>query len=609
MRTRSLPIALVVLAVAGGAKAAPRPTAPAETDYALLEPRSAAAVADSTTQATVRWKAPQVADGVAGYVVSLNGEEVARTKSLTYAHKGLPPGRTHLFRVAACNADGAPGRPSKIAEATTGAEDGEVMPLESVGVFERGRDVLITWWTKERAAGRVEHGPTEKLGRTAAGADDVRVHVVRLKGLEPETTWFARIVSTGARGRRGASAVFKVRTGRAPHSILTRLDDAKRKRLVLPGDFVYRGAFRPPARATGGSRWGYGGTGLTYCPTGDPDGADDGHPGSLFGIGHGHHDKVSEISIPAPVVAADRKRGKLPEARTLQPFADITGGLKARHKFDDAGGLAWIGKRPGQDADRIYWSFYIYYAVQSAGTIDHPAFGRSSLDLARPDARGLWHVGPYRTSAFHPKKTANYMFDAPRKWADDHAGRLCLVTGKGDGCGNGGTSHGPSMVAFGPWTDGSPPPDRAALTAKVLVTYPPKRQDFPYWSPSDAWTGGAWLTAGEKSAVLICGRRALGERYYGKPRPGDGGGGKGYHGTPYEAQFLLYDPADLEAVLAGRKRPREVLPYAVFRPREYLWGGGRRLGAAAFDRRRSVLYVFEPLGERPLIHVFAVAPT
>jgi len=601
---------LWILAIVSGVAlpAAGQCMAPAVRDYAMLEPRGATAVADSPTRITVRWKAPQSPERVAGYRVYFGGEEVARTDERTYTREGLQPGVTYLFRVAAFSAEGKLGRASKIAEATTPAPDGDVIPLTSVGIFERGRDVLVTWWTKDPATSRVEYGTTAKLGEVKEGPAKTIVHTVRLTDLTPDVVYYLRLASTDAQGRTGRSTITRVRTGRQIHSIETCLDDAKRKRLLLPDNFVYRGAFRPPATRGDASRWGYGGAALTYCPTGDAGGKADGYPGSLFGVGHGHHDMVSEISIPAPVIPKVRKASELPVARTLQKFADITGGLKARHRFDDAGGLAWLQKQPGQETDRIYWSFYIYYAVQGLGAIDHPAFGSSALDLSTPDARGLWHVGPYGNANFHPKKTANYMFDIPRAWADKHTGGLYLATGKGDGCGNAGVSHGPALFAFGPYKDGGPPADRAALTARMMVLYPPRGDWFPYWSTSDAWTGGAWLTSGAKSAVLIAGRRGLGESFYGIPRPGDGGGGKGYHGAPYEPQMLLYDPADLEKVLAGKCKPWQVLPYAVFRPRQYLWRPDGSVGAVAFDRARSLLYVFEPLGERPIIHVFAITP-
>ena len=94
--------------------------------------------------------------------------------------------------------------------------------------------------------------------------------------------------------------------------------------VLTPDNVEYLGAFRLP-EASGGSNWEYSGQGLTYYPDGDPDGPDDGFPGSLFGFGHDHHVQVSEISIPAPVIS--KNPDDLNTAVTLQPFADISDGI------------------------------------------------------------------------------------------------------------------------------------------------------------------------------------------------------------------------------------------------------------------------------------------
>ncbi len=38
--------------------------------------------------------------------------------------------------------------------------------------------------------------------------------------------------------------------------------------------------------------------------------------------------------------------------------------------------------------------------------------------------------------------------------------------------------------------------------------------------PADRWTGGAWVTLGDRQAVVIVGRKALGEFYYVNPSSG-----------------------------------------------------------------------------------------
>jgi hypothetical protein len=96
--------------------------------------------------------------------------------------------------------------------------------------------------------------------------------------------------------------------------------------LLHPDDLVYLGAFRlPPGQAE--SAWDWGGAALTFYPDGDPQGDEDGFPGSLFGTGHDWTQMVSEVSIPAPVLSASKQLSELPTAVTLQDFADLRADL------------------------------------------------------------------------------------------------------------------------------------------------------------------------------------------------------------------------------------------------------------------------------------------
>lgn len=72
---------------------------------------------------------------------------------------------------------------------------------------------------------------------------------------------------------------------------------------IQPGDLRYVGAFRLPDCSQKEASWEYSGEALTYCPVGDPDGPDDGFPGSLYGVGHDWKQYVSEISIPVPIIS------------------------------------------------------------------------------------------------------------------------------------------------------------------------------------------------------------------------------------------------------------------------------------------------------------------
>jgi len=98
----------------------------------------------------------------------------------------------------------------------------------------------------------------------------------------------------------------------------------KNKNILKPADLEYLGAFRlPPGGAQDALTWNYSGSAMTYCPKGDPKGADDRFPGSIFGTGHEQHQYVSEFSIPKPVISKNKNVKELNRAKTLQTFTDI----------------------------------------------------------------------------------------------------------------------------------------------------------------------------------------------------------------------------------------------------------------------------------------------
>lgn len=116
----------------------------------------------------------------------------------------------------------------------------------------------------------------------------------------------------------------------------------------------------------------------------------------------------------------------------------------------------------------------------------------------------------------------------------------------------------------------------------------------------DQWEGGAWITtASGKSAVLFAGTKSNGARYWhgfinpagaqypcvhgesvgqfpvcrladGAPCPpadliecADHTSQRGWWSTRFDAQFTLYDPADLARVAAGERESWQPQPYAV----------------------------------------------
>ena len=141
--------------------------------------------------------------------------------------------------------------------------------------------------------------------------------------------------------------------------------------------------------------------------------------------------------------------------------------------------------------------------------------------------------------------------------------------------------------------------------------------------PADRWTGGAWLTLGNKQAVVIAGRKSLGAFYYGEARPEDCTPDKGYHGPPYELELIFYSPASLIRTAKGAMRPLGLAPWMRWDhksegggPNQYMFNTcSQQVGGMAYDRQRNLLYLvqidagktsdneFESL---PVIHVFRI---
>ncbi len=404
--------------------------------------------------------------------------------------------------------------------------------------------------------------------------------------------------------------------------------------LLQPEDLAYLGAFRLP-EASGGSNWEYSGQGLTYNPEGDPDGAADGFPGSLYGFGHDQHMLVSEISIPAPVPS--KNLGELNTAETLQPFQDLSGGLFDPQAVDlPRAGLSYLPPQGSQGAAKLYFTFGWHF--QEFGDASH---GWSALDLSAQQTAGMWALDGYT-----PYVTTDYLFEIPQPWADALGGYR-LASGRArEGPWSGG---GPALFACAPWLEGDPPAAGASLTAvRSLLLYgvqqggqleiaSDENTQMQGYSDADHWWGGEWLAAGEKSAVIFVGTKATGESWYGFangvvwpygcdeqnpptcPDPPEWPyDDRGFWAQGYQAQVVFYNPADLLAVARGEMQSWEPQPYAALALDKYLLDPQMRpeiykrdlVGAVAFDRRRGHLFIVERLADeaRSVIHVFQVLP-
>ena len=189
------------------------------------------------------------------------------------------------------------------------------------------------------------------------------------------------------------------------------------------------------------------------------------------------------------------------------------------------------------------------------------------------------------------------MLDVPEAWADQYADRRVVGTGRfRDG---GWSGMGPALFAYRPWIDetGTPAPDQARLPATTLLLYAKSTETdaiehaLAGYQHPDEWEGAAWLeTEDGRSAVLFAGTKSIGAKYwYGFINPAGpdqpcvhnesvgefaacrladgtlcppedlvectGHNEWGWWSARFEAQFILYDPADLAQVALRRLRP------------------------------------------------------
>ncbi len=430
--------------------------------------------------------------------------------------------------------------------------------------------------------------------------------------------------------------------------------------LVQPADLVYLGAFRLPDDAVRPRTFEYGGNAMTFNPNGDPSGPNDGFPGSLFITGHDRMpygdlpdgDQVAEINIPAPSLS--RNLEALPQASFLQGFHNVAAGRFVGLDEIPRIGMAYLNTPATGPKIHIAWGQHFQPEPPVAS---HAWF---DLNLAAPNMQGPWFIGYQSLYSVN-----GYMFEIPAAWADAHAQGRYLGTGRfRDG---GWSGMGPALFAYRPWVDanGTPAPAGTHLAETVLLLYETSFNTADitrclrgYQHP-DEWEGGAWLTTRSgKTAVLFAGTKSNGTKYwYGYVNPAgpdypcvDGDvtdfvtcrqadgtpcpaqdfvecvGHNNYRGwwsTHFDAQFILYNPADLARVAAGEIASWTPQPYAVIDIDEHLLlnpagiepemlgvGDQRRsrIGEVTYDRAHDLLYVLELFadGAKPVVHVWRI---
>ena len=388
--------------------------------------------------------------------------------------------------------------------------------------------------------------------------------------------------------------------------------------LVQPSDLEYQGAIRLPDGTGLYDSWDWGGSAFAYYPEGDPSGADDSFPGSLFGTGHEQAQYISEISIPEPVISAAYDPNELNTPDTLQGFHDIRGGLFGDLELPRVG-LEYLDRQGDQNSGKLYYAWGEHLQEFDDGA----SHGWFNTTLDDPDRTGPWQIDSQFKYA-----TTDYIFTIPKSWADEYVPGYYLATGRYRDGGQGG--QGPDLIAYGPWNDGNPPPADSAIGNTPLLQYSDAYEDpegnhaMDNYHHSDQWGGGAWLSTNSKSAAVFAGIKGQGDCWYGfydgtvwpddPPYPDPGPGERGWWSTSFSGEIVFYNPDDLARVTRGEIETYEPQPYATldiddvlfYKPTTEL----RFLGGVTFDRENGILYISEIRGDqdtqRPIIHVWRV---
>jgi hypothetical protein len=418
----------------------------------------------------------------------------------------------------------------------------------------------------------------------------------------------------------------------------------------------YRGAFLTPTTTSfeniGSGLSTYRGASLSFVPTGN-----NGNGSLLLSYGN----FVAELSIPSA------KMSSLEKASVLSTTSSIkSGDVSGLGANDSVGGIAYVPARGSQSSDLIYWGTYEYYNTD--GT-DYNSIGFSSTNLLSPNAKGVWHVGPYDSdysSWSFAAKHGEYIFPVPQSWADTHTnGRSILVGRSRESAGAGGAA-GPVLTAIAPINDVNPPPGGTALAATPLMTFDTGvavpasgtgwqkwrmggDPDWDFYSVKDRIRDGAWVEYGGKRAIIL----AMSHGTFDNTNPcTDANGGPGYngglcarpsgdtppwcygtsstcsaadpssdssgfHAGPYYGRLVFVSVDDIESVAAGSLQPDEVDGYAVY---DLMQDWGTPAGTAldrtgsndpcgiAFDDSTGRLYVCQANGNDPNGHPMPAWP-
>lgn len=397
----------------------------------------------------------------------------------------------------------------------------------------------------------------------------------------------------------GCSTVPKVVEHPASRMLLESIDEVNTgPALLLDPKLTYQGAFRLPQVESELDRFGYGGYVIAFKPESN----------TLLVSGHDELQTVAEVSLPQPQIYRDYS--KLPVAKLVHPFVDLSDGLRERVPDSKLGGMLVDGKY-------VLWSYYKYYNVDGTNV---PHLGVSNSELSHLDGKGLWSL-----LGIHMQKSAGRITRVPERWRSRFG--YSHLTGLSIPQGRAYTSSGPSAFGYNPLTASGFRLDKEKIPTTTFLDYPQKTPVSYYlggtkrtWKGSDTFHGSHFLESGERIAFASLVRLGTSkEDYYGEPEdylgPVCANEGKGYLGGPYVSQIWLYNPDALLLAKGGRRKPWTLRPYKKIDISKWFLSAGEcnYVGGFAYDKKSQRIFIVEPFADgtneyefQPIIHVWRV---
>lgn len=181
-------------------------------------------IAGSTTSAsaTISWTTNEAATTQIDYGTSTSYGSSSIDATLATAHtrflSGLQSNTQYHYRITSKDAAGNASTSADLTFTTQAAPGGDTTPpvISAVACSSITYSAAtISWTTNEASTTQVEYGASTSYGKTASGvANLITGHSLQLTGLQPNTTYHYRVVSTDAAGNIARSGDFTFRTAK-----------------------------------------------------------------------------------------------------------------------------------------------------------------------------------------------------------------------------------------------------------------------------------------------------------------------------------------------------------------------------------------------------------